>query len=427
MNVIEKQYDNGIVLSLLDTKKFKTNYFSLTFVLPLDKKILSNAVVLSSLLQRGCEKYPTLKKINEQLAALYDTSVGVSASYQTCGTLFKITASFLDDKFALDDKGIISPVLELIKEMLFRPLAKNGQMNEEYTSAEKKRALDAIRAEKNNKDRYALRRASEIAYANTPFATSQMGDADEVSAVTPHSLYRLLECIVQTGTVYAAYSGNCTDKVCTALDDFFAELSAKRTGFVTENPVSRYELPSFEKEQSVTEEIAAKQGRLVMNYSFPKADFGDVSFFVFNEMFGQSPVSRLFANVREKLSLCYYCASNVNISTSRMIVRSGLDEENKGAAITEIDRQLALLCVPENISAEELDMAKKSVINTYKAVKDSCVQYAEWYIVRKIYADPNTDIDYLTDKVNSVSAEEVSAVARKMKRELVYFLKGNEV
>ena len=164
---------------------------------------------------------------------------------------------------------------------------------------------------------------------------------------------------------------------------------------------------------------------MVLNFSIPRRNACDASPMIFDEIFGASPVSRLFTNVRERLSLCYYCASSYNMPLSRFVVRSGLDIANKGKAYDEIMRQIGLLSDPENISDEELMMAKKSRISAYKALGDSPARYAEWYISRSILG-VDTDYGRMIDAINNVTKADVASVARDMKLTVSYFLDGNE-
>ena len=61
---------------------------------------------------------------------------------------------------------------------------------------------------------------------------------------------------------------------------------------------------------------------------------------VMTALYGGTPFSRLFNNVREKLSLCYYCAARYDGATGLMMVDCGIESENKQKAQDEILAQL---------------------------------------------------------------------------------------
>lgn len=423
MKIIEKSYGDSVELGIIDTKKFKTDYFSLCYTLPMTKYNISGSSVLALVMSRGTQKHRTLLDINRHLVSLYDADVSAYVTKTASGLTFRISASMLDSVYAADGCDVFGGTLDFINEMLFSPLAVDGKMDAEYTESEKKRAIDRIRAEINNKDRFALMRAAALAYEGTPLALSENGSEDEIANINAEKLYQMLGYIIEKCPVKAVFAGNCTAKKITALDEFMSGLAsagkASRTGSEELNA------PCFDEPRAVVEQVSAKQGRMVLNFSIPKRSPTDAAPMLFDEIFGASPVSRLFMNVRERLSLCYYCMSSYVMPLGRITVRSGLDKANRGKAIEEIERQIKLLSDPDEISDEELEMAKISRISVYKALGDSGSRYADWYISRALMGAP-TDVSEMIDAINSVTKEDIAEVARDMCLQLNYFLDGNE-
>ena len=427
MKINEKQYGNGISLGVIDTKKFKTGYFSLTYVLPMNEYNASHGSVLANVLERGCKKYPGVREINRKLCEIYDASVSVSSLGCSNLIAFKIGVEFLDSRYVLDgDVDVFGESLDFIKEMLFNPLEINGELDSSYVASEKNRVSDAIRAEINNKDRLAIKRCTEIAYEGTPLAVPRKGTLEGVEAATPGSLYAFLKYITEKCKLLAVFSGDMTERRAKRLDGFLAQLSDMRDGTAIDEVSSDFEVPLFESAKEVVETTVAKQGRMVLNYSYGKVSKDDEAPGVFVEIFGASPVSRLFMNVRERLSLCYYCSAAVLLSTARVTVNSGLDIENREKAIAEIQRQIELLSSEENISDEELMMAKLSRVSNYTELKDSCSRYAEWYIVRRI-TENSCDVDAIIERTNAVTKTDVAKIARSLKLQVSYFLKGEQI
>ncbi len=423
MKITEKEYGGSVRLGIIDTKKFKTDYFSLCYTLPLTKYNISVASVLALVMSRGTEKHKTLLDINRHLVSLYDADVSAYVSKTASGLTFRISASMLDSVYATDGCDVFGGTLDFIKEMLFCPLASDGKMDGDYTESEKKRALDRIKAEINNKDRFALTRASALAYEGTPLALSENGSEDEIQAITPEKLYEMLHYITEKCPVHAVFAGNYTESKALVLDAFLGLLAGESKASLSE--MQHLEAPCFDEPKEICEQVHAKQGRMVLNYSIPNRLPTDAAPMLFDEIFGASPVSRLFMNVRERLSLCYYCMSSYVMPLGRITVRSGLDKNNRGKAIEEIDRQIKLLSSPENISDEELEMAKMSRVSVYKALGDSGSRYADWYISRALMGAP-ADVDEMIDAINSVTKENIAEVARDMRLQLSYFLDGNE-
>ena len=143
---------------------------------------------------------------------------------------------------------------------------------------------------------------------------------------------------------------------------------------------------------------------------------------VFIEMYGNSPVSKLFMNVREKLSLCYYCRVVPEGTKGIMIVTSGIEVANKQKAQDEILSQLDKVRKGE-FSEEELLLAKKSLKNAYNELNDSPAALEGWYLTRRL-ANVECTHDEVCDGFMSVTREDIIRVSKKIKLDTVYFLEG---
>ena len=143
---------------------------------------------------------------------------------------------------------------------------------------------------------------------------------------------------------------------------------------------------------------------------------------VLNEMLGNSPISRLFVNVREKLSLCYHCASTYNFYKGVISITCGLENSNRDRAEREIFRQLDLLAKGE-FTDEELEGAKRSLENGYRQLEDSAGALESYYYGRALAGLEDSLADCRA-KMNAVTREDVVAAARKISPDTVYFLEG---
>lgn len=420
MKFCEKDYGGGVALAVYNTKKFKTDNILFAWSIPASEECLTYARVLSAVLGRGTEEHKNLTEINRHLSSLYDVGLDVSASKSTAGDIsFKVSAMMLDASLSLDGTDIFGGVLDFICELLYRPLASEGKMDSEYTESEKRHLTELINAEKNNKDIYALIRAAQIAYDGTPFAISSK--TETVESVAAGELYTLLCYIREKCPLTVVFGGNYTEDKAKKLDEILTLISGKRAEYTPASnqiPVP----PCFDEAKDVVETISAKQGRMVLNYHIGDSD-DKYAAMVFNEIFGASPVSRLFMNVRERLSLCYYCSSSYVPKLSRIVVRSGIDIENRDKAISEINRQIGLLSSDGNISREELEIAKKSLISSYRSMQDNVPAFCEWY-VRRCALGQETDVASCIEKINSVAVADVAKIAKSVSLQLSYFLDG---
>ena len=145
---------------------------------------------------------------------------------------------------------------------------------------------------------------------------------------------------------------------------------------------------------------------------------------VFNAVYGSGATSKLFLNVREKLSLCYYASSSVILRKGLMIVSSGISFENFEAAKAEILAQLEAVRNGD-ITDEELTCARRSVASDLRATLDSQGELEGYWLSQAV-----DGADYgpteLAELVENVKKEDVTAIAKSIELDMVYFLCGEE-
>ena len=91
---------------------------------------------------------------------------------------------------------------------------------------------------------------------------------------------------------------------------------------------------------------------------------------VFNALYGGTPTSKLFLNVREKLSLCYFASSMLEKFKGVMVVSSGIEFRNYEKAKAEILAQLDN-CRTGAFEDWELEGARRAVISALRATMDA--------------------------------------------------------
>ena len=112
--------------------------------------------------------------------------------------------------------------------------------------------------------------------------------------------------------------------------------------------------------KDVTEPMPVTQSKLCIGYncgiSPRSAEYADLRLFC--AIFGGSPFSKLFNNVREKLSLAYYVFSVIEGHKSCMKISSGIEADKFRAAYDEINVQLEKMKAGD-FTDDEIESAKK--------------------------------------------------------------------
>ena len=372
------------------------------------------------LFRRSCFAEQRIASIKVALDELYAASVEGKTfkrgEYQVCG----ITASWLADRYSIDGTKITEGTISILEELLFDPYTENGIFSKSYVESEKIDLIDDIRALINNKNSYAVTRWKEEMCRGEAFGISEYGDEESVKKITADELFAAYQNLLETSRIEIFYVGSGdVEALFEKIGKMFAD--KKRAYTEPQKTVVKYGVTEV---KNVTEKISAAQGKLSLGFrtgcSVGDKDYS--AFPVFVEMYGNSPVSKLFMNVREKLSLCYYCRAIPDGVKGIMVVTSGIEVSNKEKTQNEILAQLDNV-KQGKITDEELILAKKSLKNAYNELNDSPPALEGWYLTRCLSGLDDSH-EEVCNRFMNVTKEEVINVARKLQLDTVYFLEG---
>ena len=104
------------------------------------------------------------------------------------------------------------------------------------------------------------------------------------------------------------------------------------------------------------------------------------------------------------------------------MVAAGIEFDNKEIAEKAILKQLDAIKQGE-ISAEELENAKRSLRNAYMQIYDSAEGMESWTLNRSLSGNYDTP-EGEKEKLEAATVEEIAAYANGITLDTVYFLKG---
>ena len=422
MQISRKEIFDGIALTTVKTDKFKFNRIFIDFILPLEREHAAENALFADVLMRGTEKYPGLLPLQKKLSSLYGADIDTYVGTNGEAHVITVFAKLLKDKYTLDGEEITGEASELLCEVLTNPQKEGGAFVAEYTESEKEKLIDDIAAQINDKDAYALHRAIEIMCADEAWGIPELGRPEDVEKITPEALYARYEYILSHAGVEVFAIGYFPGEMA-------EDIVRKIFGGVTRGEVPDYStkiVRTAGEIKKAVEHQELKQGKLVLGFrtgvgAYEK-DTSD-ALRVFNCVFGNGTQSKLFMNVREKLSLCYHCSSRV-YSKGIMMVTSGIEPKNYDKAKNEILAQLDEVR-KGNISDMEMDSAKKRLRNSMLSVGDSAEAIHSWYLNNNIFGLSETPEDVIKG-VEAVTKEQVAEIAKKVMLDTEYFLCGEE-
>jgi predicted Zn-dependent peptidase len=279
---------------------------------------------------------------------------------------------------------------------------------------------DALAAEKNNTRSYAAMRLRELMSRDGDRFPTLEYLLDNVMTVSAAEITEHYARLIASAPMSVFYVGRASEEhIASKLTSAFSEFKGS---VLTPSPRI---VPSTPKELfSVTEDMPVSQGKLALGFRTGTsiADGTHAVAVMLNEILGTSPASKLFMNVRERLGLCYYCASSYSIYSGNLSVATGLDVSNRQKAEDEILRQIDDIR-KGNISDAEWTAARKSLEYTYVQIYDSPFALQSFYTNRE-FAGIDESVEDFKRALLSVTREEVSECAKNTVLDTRFFING---
>lgn len=418
----KKNVANGIDIIFVPATQFKTNELAVSLLVPLKKETASENALLSLLLCESCSAYKTLRELNTHLASLYGAVLSPAVSKLGENQVIKFGITCIDDRFALDDKKILTECLSLLLSLLFEPnFDENGLFTQNSVDVQKRLLIEKIESEENEKRTYVLRKTESIMFEGEPYAINRYGTKDDVNKATLESLKTAWENLLKTSSVLLTVVGNASQhEVKELLLDKFSNVERDYKA-----PVDSVFNPVPNEIKKVKEEMEVKQGKLVMGFRVnitPDSELAP-AMRSFADVFGGGPYSKLFANVREKMSLCYYCSARYVRQKSFIVVQSGCEEENMDKAVSEILNQIEE--IKKGNFDYEFSSSKMALTDAINSVYDAPESLEVWYTSQM--ADKNIKSPAESAAENkSVTKEQIIECANLISLDTVYRLVGND-
>ena len=409
---------DNIGFSTIVDEKFKTSSLTINFIIPLTKETSALNSLAMRILTTTNSQYRTIADMCRKLSALYGASISSFTGKRGDVQVLGIKASWINNRYAIDGEDIRSEMLGIVKDCLFCPNAENGEFDAESFRIAKKETLDSIDAELNNKRGYAIQRASELAFEGEPAANPIYGTRTEAEAATSAAAFEAYQKLMKTAQIEMYY--------ITAEDDDSVENTMKESfASVERDPVSvTFRAPSAIRSETAekSETFDVRQCKMVLTF---KTDTEDrFALKMLSLIFGETTVSKLFKIVREKMSLCYYCASRTVFQKGALMVDSGVERGNIEKARNAIIAQLDEIR-KGNISDEEIESSLLTVDNALSQIGDTASSYANWFFERFCDNSPLETSEYFMDFKNVTKARIVQA-ANSLKLDSVYLMLDKE-
>lgn len=409
----------GINFNHFQDEKFSTNTISLNFVVPLDEKTNALYALLPRVLKRGYRECSDFNAFHKQLEELYNASAEGYVGKYGDKQVVSLRIGTIDSSLALEKTDLNMQITNIVMDMLLDPILVDGKFEEKAVEMEKSALIQQIESILNDKRSYAVNKATRLICKGEPAGTSNLGEVEDVEKITAESLYQAYLTLLATAHI---------EVVCAGCSDFEREKAEIQKRLLT---IKRKDVVGLESQphiatnklETTEQKMAIVQGKMVLGFGLNQpADKSATK--VMTTILGGTPHSKLFKNVREKLSLCYYCAARYDSIKQVVLVDSGVEFDNITKAYDEVLNQIEEI-KNGNISDQEMLQTKLSLANNLRGVNDSVHGIAGWYLTKILTDDVKTPQEEM-DEINQITKEQVVEVAKQLSFEQNYVLKGLE-
>lgn len=401
------------------SNKFNTTLISFNFYLPLSEETVAEYALLPFVLTTCGEKYPDFSELNFKLSRLYGAELIASSEKVGDLQLLKIGISVINNRFTLDNDDLVGSAADMLESLIFEPKAENEEFSLSDVEREKNKAVQHILGEFSEKRIYAKKRLIEEMYKNMPYGVPKCGTPEQIKKITGKSLYKAYKEVLSKAYIRVNV---ISDNLPLTL---FSEIGEKLSVFDRENKADitgNINLDPALKPVRIDEKEDVTQCKLAMGFTseIKGSDKDTAALMLACDIFGGGPYSKLFSNVREKMSLCYYCAARCVKIKGLVTVESGVELENIEKTESAVLAELEKLQSGE-ITDFEFESSKKSCVDSLKSFSDGQGLLDTWYSL-KIFESEPLDPESLAELLKQVTKEEIIEAAKGIKLHTVFRL-----
>lgn len=406
-------------LHLIRSKKFKTTTICFLIRRGLNRDEVTANALIPNILKRGSMDYSSLQKVYEKTEDMYGAVFDAVVVKKGEEQLLQFFIEVVNEDLSDTPKGdLVAEAFSFLNSIIFRPLVTEESFDEAIVNLEKENLRKIIRARVNDKKEYARLRVIEETCKDEAFGIYADGYLKDIDALNGNNLYEQYKKVIGSSAIEVVVIGNEEeDKLKKYLNNF--DLKTEKEKMFLIRPLIN---PEKKNEHVLFERMDISQSKLCVTLRTESSDVGSdyYALLLANEILGGGSNSKLFMNARERESLCYYISSALYRSKPLILIQAGIEAENFDKIIAIIKEEIDKL-KNAAVKKEELDNAKQSLANKFKAIEDYASATMDFYLGQYLMNDTDT-LEDLHKNIESVSLEEVSAQAKNLWIDTVYLL-----
>ncbi len=411
-------------LHIIKTDKFRTITVKVNFKRKTVKDEITKRNMIINMLCESTEKFKTKRLMTIETENLYDLYYRgmnyISGKYSVMG--FDVT--FLNEEYT--EKGMLDKSIKFLSDLIFKPNIEKTRtgikFNEESFKLSYNLLKDNIISSKENPDQYSKVRCLENMEPNSIISYRSSGYIEDLEKINSKDLYKYYMSVLNSDIIDIFVIGNINEKhIKKIIDENFSGIKtfkkpseshfikSKRTRF----------LP-----KTVIEKQKINQSKLVLGYKIDKMSDFELRYVlnVYSYILGGGPDSKLFKNVREKNSLCYYISSVGAPLNSILTIHAGINKKDFKRTTALIKKEVYNM-KKGKFTNDDIMKAKITYVNSLKELEDNQDNIISLYAGIEYLKSDDLDTRFL--KINKVTKKDVMKLASKIHLDIVYLLEGD--
>ncbi len=406
----------NVYLTQLPNEKFKQNRLTVSMIVPNDKDKATMYAILPGLMERAYEDYPTMREFSRKLNKMYAASLSVSSTVIGANRCIRFTIQGIKNEYCIEEgEDLLSELCDVLIGVILKPCLEEGSFVREWLEVEKFKLREEIEGQVNDKRSYCIKNARKLFFKDSPNGVDRLGYLDEIDTITSENLYACYKQLLDRARIEIFITANNRD---TAVAKMKTAFSYERKADAEILPIIVE--PCLSRPEEFTEHMDTVQGKICLLYTTQRQLTEEERYhmLVAGALFGGTASSRLFKNVREKQSLCYYCAAGFNGFTSCMSVDSGVEHQNAQKTVRAIQYELKNT-IENEIPQREIDETKLTIKTSLQSNYDGLYGLEAWYLNEAIRGTLLTP-EYVMEQVEKVTADDIRNVLKLLNLNVIY-------
>ena len=419
-NSLQTQLAKGVQLTTVISHQFKTNQIIVNFRAPLMRATITQRSLLANLLETSSADYPDQRALANALARMYGAAFGAGVSRKGPTHNLQLAITVANERYLATDQPLTNQAIDFLQRVMLNPLASAGQFDQVTFDRQRTNLQAAINSVADDKQYYASQQLNTALFAEEP--AQQMpsyGTIADLAAITATDLYDYYQTLLKNDQIDIIVVGDI-DEDAVLQQWQQAHFEARLTG----RPRPFYQHHNTQTYIEKQEQQSISQAKLNLGYDFPVFYRGDHYYaaLIFNELFGGSPLSKLFTNVREKASLAYYASSSIDTFRGVLRVQAGIDGTNHDQVLQIIADQLTAI-QNGDFTDELVAQLKLGLVNDFESSLDSQRTFAIQALIDDLTQEQVTDAEWLA-QIQKVTRDQIIEVSKLATLNNGFFLSG---